>query len=59
MADETWNQVGVTVRQLTSVVAAAEDADADSVLLRTVKGASDPLRSRSGCSRKRQMAWSG
>jgi hypothetical protein len=42
MADDAWDQVGINVRQLTSIVAAAEDADSDSVLLRTVKGASDP-----------------
>ena len=42
MADEAWDQVGISVRQLTSIVAAAEEADSDSVLLRTVKGASDP-----------------
>lgn len=42
MADETKNQIGVNVRQLTSILAAAEDADSDSVLLRTTKGASDP-----------------
>jgi hypothetical protein len=42
MADETWDQVGISLRQLTSIPAAAEDADSDSVLLRTVKGVSDP-----------------
>ena len=42
MADEGWDQVGLSLRQLTSIVAAAEDADSDSVLLRTAKGASDP-----------------
>ena len=42
MADEHWNQVGVTVRQLTSILAAAEDAASDSVLLRTLEGDSDP-----------------
>ena len=42
MADDAWDQVRISVRQLTSIVAAAEDADSDSVLLRTVKGASDP-----------------
>lgn len=42
MADEPWNQVGVTARQLISILAAAEDVDSDSVLLRTPKGDSDP-----------------
>ena len=42
MAEETWNQVGVSVPQLTSILAAAEEADSDSVLLRTLKGESDP-----------------
>ena len=42
MADEAWDQVGLSLHQLTSIVAAAEDADSDSVLLRTSKGASDP-----------------
>lgn len=42
MADETWNQVGVSVPQLASILAAAEEADSDSVLLRTLKGEADP-----------------
>jgi hypothetical protein len=42
MNDETWDQVGLNVRQLTSILAAAEDADADSALLRTLKGSPDP-----------------
>ena len=42
MADDTWNQVGVSLRQLTAIMAAADDADADSVLLRTMKGHADP-----------------
>ena len=42
MADETWNQVGITLRQLTAILAAAQDADSDSVLLRTEKGSPDP-----------------
>jgi hypothetical protein len=42
MAEEAWDQVGVTVRQLQSILAVAEDVESDSVLLRTEKGASDP-----------------
>ena len=42
MTDESWDQVGVTVRQLISIVAAAEEADSDSVLVRTLKSASNP-----------------
>lgn len=42
MADETWNQVGITLRQLTATLAAAQDADSDSLLLRTEKGSPDP-----------------
>jgi hypothetical protein len=42
MADESWDQVGVTVPQLQSILSAAGDAESDSVLLRTEKGASDP-----------------
>jgi hypothetical protein len=42
MAEEAWDQVGVTVRQLQSILAAAEGAESDSMLLRVEKTASDP-----------------
>jgi hypothetical protein len=42
MADQAWNQVGVTVGQLSSILTAVEEADSDSVLLRTLKTDSDP-----------------
>ena len=42
MTDETRNQVGISVRQLKAILERADQADSDSVLLRTIKGASDP-----------------
>jgi hypothetical protein len=43
MSDETWNQVGISVRQLSAILQAAADADSDSVLLRTTKGGPEPI----------------
>ena len=42
MTDQTRNQVGISVRQLKAILDAADEADSDSVLLRTLSGGIDP-----------------
>ena len=42
MTDEARNQVGISVRQLNAILEAADQADSDSVLLRTQRGGTDP-----------------
>ena len=42
MTDESRNQIGINLRQLKAILEAANQADSDSLLLRTAPGSTDP-----------------